>query len=469
MKNIDDFQSSLFKQYQEDQLLETAFRSGNKYIADSERRQIYPLDSDLSKLSQFEESIPEGIQNPSEVLGQLIEQGGVNTVNQIGGRYFGFVNGGVIPVGLAAKLLASYWDQNAAMRVISPICSKLEEVVEKWLVEMFNFPSETVAGFVSGTSMANFSALAAARYRVLKNNGWDIQASGLNGAPRIRIILSDQAHSSVNKAVSLMGFGERDIERVETDDQGRMIADKMPALDSLCIIVLGAGNVNSGAFDPFYSICKKAKEANCWVHVDGAFGLWAAASKQFDHLTQGIKLASSWSVDGHKTLNTPYDSGIVLCADKEALVKALHMSASYLVLSQERDNMFFTPEMSRRSRIIELWAILKFLGREGIDLLLSLLHERAKQFAQFIEKIEGISIVNDVVFNQVLLACENDLLTENTLKHLQNDRVCWAGGSQWQGKKVIRISVCCWATTAKDVKLSVDSIKRSLQKSKSLK
>ena len=469
MKNIDDFQSSLFKQYQEGQLLETAFRSGNKYIADSVSRHIYPLDSDLSKLSQFEESVPESIQNPSEVLGKLIDQGGVNTVNQIGGRYFGFVNGGVIPVGLAAKILASYWDQNAAMHVISPISSKLEEIVEKWLVEMFNLPSETVAGFVSGTSMANFSALAAARYRVLKNNNWDIQANGLNGAPRIRIILSDRAHSSIHKAVSLMGFGERDIERIETDNQGRMLEDKLPELDSLCIIVLGAGNVNTGAFDPFDIICKKANEANCWVHIDGAFGLWAAASNQFNHLTQGINLASSWSVDGHKTLNTPYDSGIVLCADKEALVAALHMSASYLVLSQQRDNMFFTPEMSRRSRIIELWAILKFLGREGIDLLLSLLHERAKQFAELAEKIEGISIVNDVVFNQVLLACENNMLTETTLKHLQNDRVCWAGGSQWQGKKVIRISVCSWATTTEDVKLSVDSLKRSLEKSKSLK
>ena len=211
-----------------------------------------------------------------------------------------------------------------------------------------------------------------ARYRILKNNGWDIHKDGLNGAPRIRVILSDQAHSSIHKAVSLMGFGQKNIELVKTDDQGRMLSHELPELDGLCIIVLGAGNVNTGAFDPFQEVCLKAQKAGSWVHVDGAFGLWAAASEQFNQLTKGVNLANSWAVDGHKTLNTPYDSGIVLCADKEALVAALHMSASYLVLSDERDGMFYTPEMSRRSRIIELWAILKNLGQEGLDLLFGL-------------------------------------------------------------------------------------------------
>jgi len=463
LKNFDLFQQELFERFKDKSALNYAQEAGYHYMENAADRAIFPLRNDLEKLNLFEESLPRQVGNDCEIIKQLINSGSPNTVNQLGGRYFGFVNGSVIPVGLAAKVLASFWDQNAAMRVISPISSKLEEVVESWIVDYLKLPSKTVAGFVSGTSMANFCGLAAARYRVLKNNGYDIVENGLNGAPRIRLILSDQAHSSVLKAVSLLGFGNRDIEWVKTDSQGRMLVEHLPSLDSLSIIVLGAGNVNSGAFDPFNEICDLAEKSNSWVHVDGAFGLWAGGSLEFDNLCLGMNKANSWSVDGHKTLNTPYDSGIVLCLDEDAMVHALHMTGSYLVLSQERDGMFYTPEMSRRARVIELWAVLKYLGREGIDKLLSLLHSRAKLFATHLKELDGFEVLNEVVFNQVLIACNTDQLTEEVIKLVQEERVCWLGGSQWHGRKVIRISVCSWATTEEDVRLTIASLDKALR------
>jgi glutamate/tyrosine decarboxylase-like PLP-dependent enzyme len=227
-------------------------------------------------------------------------------------------------------------------------------------------------------------------------------------------------------------------------------------------VILQAGNVNSGSFDPFAEVCQKARAANAWVHIDGAFGLWAGATKQLKHLTQGMELANSWAVDGHKTLNTPYDSGIVMCDDEEAMVTALHMSGSYLMLGDHRNGMFYTPEMSRRARIIELWAILKYLGRERVDELVHGLHLRARQFAELFTEAEGFTVLNDVVFNQVVVCCETDELTEKTLQRVQELRECWAGASHWAGRGVIRISVCSWATTEEDVERSVASFVQAL-------
>lgn len=228
------------------------------------------------------------------------------------------------------------------------------------------------------------------------------------------------------------------------------MVDDLPALDESTILILQAGNVNSGSFDDFNAICEIANEAKSWIHIDGAFGLWAAGSTQLEHLTSGIEKADSWSVDGHKTLNMPYDSGIVLCKDKEALVSALQASGSYIVYGDNRDGMLYTPEMSRRARAIELWATMKYLGRQGIDEMVLGLHERARQFAEGLKK-NGFRVLNEVVFNQVLVACETDAETEMTLKNLQTLRECWCGGSIWFDEKVIRISVCSWATTEEDV------------------
>lgn len=249
----------------------------------------------------------------------------------------------------------------------------------------------------------------------------------------------------------------------DVDEQGRIIPHLMPELDDRTIVILQAGNVNSGSFDAFEEICARANNANAWVHVDGAFGLWAAASKKLSHLTQGVENANSWSVDGHKTLNTPYDCGVILCEDEEAIVSALHMTGSYIVVSESRDGMFFTPEMSRRARIIELWATLKYLGKSGIDQMVNGFHERAVQFSKELKE-NGFEILNDVVFNQVLVACSNDKLTEKTINYIQDDGECWVGGSKWHGKSVIRISVSSWATTKEDISRSVRSFVASRDK-----
>ncbi len=433
-----------------------------EYIARIHERNVYPTKDALKGLSQFDEELPQNSTNAQDVLQQLHQYGSPATTATSGGRYFGFVTGSTVPVGLAAKTLGTYWDQVTAMNVMSPIGSTLETVVEKWLVQLFGLPQETVAGFVSGTSTANLCGLVAARYRILQKNNWDINIKGLRNAPPIRIVTGKQAHSTVIKAISILGLGQETIEWVDVDSQGRIKSENIPELDRNTIVILQAGNVNSGAFDDFEKICKKAKDADAWIHIDGAFGLWAGAVQQLKHLTKGMEHATSWAVDGHKTLNTPYDCGIVLCADKEALTAALHMSGSYIIESTERDGMFYTPEMSRRARIIELWAIMKYLGKDGIDQMVLTLYQRAKQFEKEIAKIPGFYVENDVVFNQVIVRCESDTITKTVLENIQQLRECWLGGSDWQGHKVMRVSICSWATTENDIAITIESFKKAL-------
>ena len=449
-------QETMFEEISNKDLFNLAKDYGLEYLSHISDRNVYPNETDLTNLSVFDEDLGDRPTPAKEVLVRLNKFGGPATVAQIGGRYFGFVNGGVVPAGLVARLLSDFWDQNTAMQVISPISAKLEIVVQKWLRSLFGFQETCVAGFVSGTSMATFCGLSAARYRILKRKGWDINESGLFGAHRIRVVAGSHAHSTVLKAVSLLGFGKNNIEWLDADDQGRIIPEKLPSLDDNTILILQAGNVNSGCFDDFSTICAKANEAGAWVHIDGAFGLWAAAVKKLKHLVRGIEKADSWSVDAHKTLNTPYDSGIVLCKDADALTSSLHMAGSYIVVDEERDGMFFTPEMSRRARIIELWATLKSLGQDGIDEMILGMHERAQQFKVELESA-GFVVLNEVVFNQVIVHYENDLSTKKLLEEVQNLRVCWCGGSKWQNRDVIRISVCSWATTKVDVTKSVNS------------
>lgn len=432
------------------QVKEYAFEYADK----SFERNVYPTEDAIESLKVFEEQLPDKVGDPKVILEQLHKFGSPATVSQIGGRYFGLVNGGIIPTALATKWLNDFWDQNTPLYVTSPITSKLETILEQWLIQLFSLPKQTVAGFVSGTSMAILCGLAAARFRIYQKLNWDINSKGFINAPKIRIVAGKLAHGTVLKAVALLGFGKDNIEWVEVDTQGRMKPEKVPELDENTILILQAGNVNSGSFDAFNEICDNAKKTNTWVHIDGAFGLWVAGSKQLKHLTAGIEKADSWSVDGHKTLNTPYDCGIVLCKDKEALVSALQATGSYIVYGENRDGMLYTPEMSRRARAVELWATMKYLGKQGVDVLVYGLHERAGQFAKELKE-NGFQILNDVVFNQVLVACDNDSDTEATLRNIQDLRECWCGGSVWFNKKVIRISVCSWATTKEDVTRSV--------------
>ena len=455
-------QEAMFAQMQDKTLFQKAENYAFEYLNQAFDRNVFPTEAALKNLSKFEEPMPEKTGDGNEIIDLLHQYGSPATV-PYNGRYFGFVNGNMIPASLAAKNLSIFWDQNAAMQVMSPIVGKLEIIVQSWLVDLFGLPKNTVAGFVSGTSMANLSALLAARYRILINQGWDVTEQGLFGAPKIRIVTHTHIHSSILKAISLAGFGKGNIEMVDCDDQGRIIPSAIPVIDENTILILQAGNVSSGAYDDFATICQVAKAKGAWIHIDGAFGLWAGATKRLKHLTKGFEYANSYAVDGHKTLNTPYDSGIILCQDEEALVSALHTSASYLASTASREGMYYTPEMSKRARVVELWAALKYLGKDGIDEMIYGMHERTKQFAASFKEMKGFTVLNEVVFNQLIIRCETDELTTAVMHKIQKLRACWAGGAVWEGQQVIRISVCSWATTVEDVERSLASFEKAFQ------
>ena len=433
-----------------------------EYMDGVSARPVFPDQQALDGLAAFDEPLPEAPGDPGEILAILHEKGSPATTAQTGGRYFGFVNGGAIPAAVAAKWLSDVWDQNAVLHVASPIAAKLEEVCEGWLVDLLGLPAGTAAGFVTGTSTATFCGLAAGRNALLEEAGWDAGKKGLFGAPPLRVIVGGEAHATVYKALSLLGLGADNVEKAPVDAQGRMDPDRMPEPDERCLLILQAGNVNSGAFDPFDVICPRAKKAGAWIHIDGAFGLWAAGSSRCKRLTKGVELADSWSLDAHKTLNTPYDCGIVLCRRREALVSAMQASGSYIIYGDGRDNMLFTPDMSRRGRGAELWAALKFLGRQGAGRLVDGLCENAALLADMLRE-RGFRILNEVVFNQVLAACETDELTKRTLAAVQVSGECWCGGAVWQGTQAIRISVCSWATARDDLERTAKAFAQALE------
>ncbi len=447
--------SDTFRQHAEDwQLYEQAKDYALDYMKTVLHRSVFPEQAAIEGLKVFRVKLPESPTNPHDILTKLHLFGSPATVAQTGGRYFGFVNGGIIPTALAAKWLVDAWDQNAGLYVISPVASVLEEVCEGWLVDLLGLPPNTAAGFVSGTSTASLCGLTAGRDYLLRRLGWDVNSQGLFGAPEIRVVLGAGAHSTVYKALSILGLGKDRLIKVPTDDQGRIRADALPEMDNKTLLILQAGNVNSGGFDPFSEICPKARTAGGWIHVDGAFGLWAASSPQLNYLTAGIDLADSWSVDAHKTLNAPYDSGIILCRHRDALTQALHMTGSYIVYSENRDGMLYTADMSRRARGVELWAALMALGRTGVAGLVEDLHQKAQYFAARLQE-EGFHIRNEVCFNQVLVSCGNPELTKKTLENIQTSGECWCGGGRWQEEEVIRISVCSYRTSLKDIDRTV--------------
>jgi glutamate/tyrosine decarboxylase-like PLP-dependent enzyme len=427
-------------------------------------RPVFPAPAAIAGLDAFREPLPAGPADPRAIIAALHRHGSPATVAQTGGRYFGFVNGGIIPAALAARWLGDAWDQNAALYVISPVASVLEEVCEGWLVDLLGLPAGTAAGFVGGTSTASLCGLAAGRDYLLGRQGWDAGAKGLFGAPEVRVVLGEGAHSTVYKALGILSLGRERVVKVPADAQGRMRADSLPPLDDSTLLILQAGHVQTGAFDPFAAICPRAREAGAWVHVDGAFGLWAAASPALSALTAGMDAADSWSADAHKTLNAPYDGGIVLCRHREALARAMSMTGSYIVYSEHRDGMVYTADMSRRARAIELWAALKALGRSGAAQLVDDLCAKARYFAAGLQK-EGFRILNDVCFNQVLAACGDAAATQRTLEKLQQSGECWCGPAQWRGETVIRISVCSYRTTAADIDRSIAAFSKARQAS----
>lgn len=441
-------------------LLEYAKQSSLTYIKNIQEEPVYPTKENLTALQTLEEELPINGTNPLTVLQLLANLGAKATPAQTGGRFFGFVTGGLLPIAHSAEWIADTWNQNSALAVMSPITAKLEDLCEKWIVSLLGLPEETAMGLVSGSSHATLCALAAARNSLLAKAGYNIQRYGLRNAPPLHILISEDAHATVKSALSILGFGENEIEIVPTDRYGRMRIDAIPTMDSHTLCILQAGNVNGGSYDPIDAICDKANKAGAWVHIDGAIGLWAAASQKYRHLTKGLEKADSWSVDAHKTLNAGYDSGIVLCRHREAFVSALQAKGAYISYSKQRDGMLYTTEMSRRARAIPLWALLKSLGAKGVENLINQLCERTEYFATQL-KSAGFHVINPVFFNQFMIDCETDEETKSLLQNIQQSGICWCSGSHWKGKPIIRISVSSHATTKEDIDQSVKAFKKA--------
>jgi glutamate/tyrosine decarboxylase-like PLP-dependent enzyme len=445
---------ALRRQARDARLFDQARDYAARYAAGVDSMRVVPDEEAVRGLTSLPAELPVDPVDGARILEMLHSRGAPAAVAQTGGRYFGFVNGASLPVGVAARWLADVWGQNAALHVMSPVAAAMEASCESWLARLLGLPHGTAAGFVGGTSVATLCGLAAGRDALLGRAGWDCGALGLLGAPEIRVVLGEQAHMSVFRALGLLGLGRDRVERVAVDAQGRMIPERMPRIDGRTLLILQAGNVSTGSFDPFAAIIPAARKAGAWIHVDGAFGLWAAASPRFRHLMDGAELADSWSADAHKTLNAPYDNGMVFCRDRDALVTAMRSSGAYITYGDQRDGMLYTPDMSRRAHGVDIWATLLSLGSAGVAALVESLCDMAALFARRLSE-KGFTILNDVVFNQVLLRCDTPELTAATLAKVQQSGECWCGGTTWNNAPAIRISVCSYATTESDVERSV--------------
>jgi glutamate/tyrosine decarboxylase-like PLP-dependent enzyme len=420
-------------------------------------RSVAPAQEAVSGLGRLDFELPDAGIDPFEVLGLLDEVGSPATVATAGPRYFGFVIGGTHPVAVASAWLLAAWDQNAALAVMSPVAARLESVALRWIVELLGLPAATAGAFVSGASMANATCLAAARDAVLSRSGWDAAALGLVGAPPVTVVVGGEAHTTVHKALGLVGLGRDRALRLAVDEQGRIRPDDLPELSGPAIVCLQAGNVNSGASDPFVPLVAWAREQGAWVHVDGAFGLWAAACPDLAPEVAGVEGADSWATDAHKWLNTTYDCGIALVRDRDSLRQAMRADAAYLPPSDDRDPMHFTPQSSQRARGAEVWAVLAGLGRSGLADLVLRTVRLAQRFAEG-ARAGGFDVLNDVVLNQVVLAIGDDAKTDAVVAAVQREGTCWCGPTRWHGRRAIRISVSCWATMDADVDLSVEAL-----------
>ena len=442
-----------------DELLKSTAERCAKYVRGIGERRVFPEAAAIEALSKLGGELPAEGESAQAVLALLDEIGSPATVATTGGRYFGFVNGATLPAALAANWLAGAWDQNAGLRIETPVGAHVEEVCESWLRRIFDLPAGTGVGFVTGATMANFTGLLAARHHVLEQAGWDAERNGLFGAPAITVVAGTEVHASVLRALSMLGLGRDRLVRVGTDGQGRMNPHEFPKVTGPAIVCIQAGNVNTGACDPASEICDAAHDAAAWVHVDGAFGLWAAADPERSHLVHGFNKADSWATDCHKWLNVPYDCGLVFVRHPQVLETALQFSAAYLASDTRREPMRFTPEMSRRARGVEVWAALRSLGRRGLAEMIQRTCAHARTFATRLQAA-GYEVLNDVVLNQVLVSFGSDEKTRRVIAAVQNEGTCWCGGTVWHGRAAMRISVSSWATTADDVEKSLAAILR---------
>ncbi|MCW2812411.1 MAG: putative pyridoxal phosphate-dependent decarboxylase [Friedmanniella sp.] len=405
--------------------------------------------------------------DPVQVLDELVAGAGPGLVATPSGRFFGWVIGGVLPAALGADWLTSVWDQNAGLLASSPAAAAAERVAGGWLLDLLGLPADGAVGFVTGAMMANFTCLAAARHAVLARVGWDVERDGLAGAPPLTVVVGAERHDTVDVALRFLGLGPGRSRVVPADDQGRLRLDLLAeVLDDLdpgpLVVCLQAGNVNSGAFDPLGPAIDLVHRFGGWVHVDGAFGLWAAASPALASLTDGLQRADSWATDAHKTLNVPYDSGIAVVADAGAAYAAMGVHAAYLIQDERPDPLATVPEFSRRARGFAVWAGLRSLGHRGVVELVERFCTLAQRFARALAELDGVRVVNDVVFTQVCVAFADDEETREVVRRLLREGTAWMTPSVWQGRAILRISVSNWRTTESDVDRSVDAVRRVL-------
>jgi glutamate/tyrosine decarboxylase-like PLP-dependent enzyme len=441
-------------------LLDDAARRAGRYLGSIGERPVAPSREAIDRLALLDRPLPPGPTDAADVLAELDELVSPATMAMAGPRFFGFVIGGAMPATLAANWLASAWDQNAVMAQVTPGVSMVEEVALGWLVDFLGLPDSTQGSFVTGATVANFTALAAARHEVLARVGWNVEADGLFGAPPITVVIGDEAHPTLLKSLGLLGLGRNRLLRVPTDGQGRMVARELPALRGPAIVCLQAGNINSGAFDPFDEVIPAAHEAGAWVHVDGAFGLWSLGVPSLKPLATGMATADSWATDAHKWLNVPFDSGLAFVRVPGALPAAMAITADYLPAGgARRSPSDFTPELSRRARGVEVWAAMRALGRSGLVEMFERNCRQARRFAEALSAA-GHEVLNDVVLNQVLVSFGPPEVTERVIEDLQAEGTCWCGSSKWHGRTVMRISVCSWATTDEDVERSIEAMLR---------
>ncbi len=451
-------------------VLDTARDLARAYLDEVAGRHVGGTASQASLREALGGPLPENGQDPVQVLEQLASRANRGIVATAGPRYFGFVTGGAVPVTVGADWLASAWDQNGAMYVMSPAVAVLEDIVARWLVELLRLPRGASVGFVSGCHMANFTCLAAARHEVLRRAGWNVETQGLQRAPGVTVFVGDEVHISAVGGLRLLGFGTGELVRIAVDDQGRMSADAlrdaMAGVAGPAIVCAQAGNVNTGASDPIGRIVDIAHAHEAWVHVDGAFGLWAAAVPGLSDQVTGLDRADSWATDAHKWLNVPYDSGLAIVADPAPHRAAMGLRASYLQRGddEERVGMDWVPESSRRSRVIPLYALLRCIGACGIRDLVQRTCLLARRMAARVAQVPGVRVLNEIVLNQVLLQFDGvaggtaDDATRAVIAGVQAEGTCWAGGAVWQGRQVMRISVSNWSTTEADIDRSADAI-----------
>jgi len=437
------------------------------YLEQANHDPIQVTDADRQKLGALDTPLNDAGEPAEDIIRALHQYASPATMKMGSPRFFGFVIGGSYPVSVASNWLSTAWDQNSGLEKTTPATALMEKVSARWMLDLLQLPAESATAFVTGATVANFTALAAARNQLLNNSGWDVEADGLQGSPQINIIISEESHPTVYKSLGMLGLGRNRVQRVPTDDQGRMRMDRFPEVTDNTLIITQAGNINSGAFDPVGEICDLVAGKNAWVHVDGAFGLWAMASKQYSQLGAGLEKADSWATDAHKWLNVPYDSGLAFVKHPEALKSAMAITASYLPSEGAvRNPSDYTPELSRRGRGVDVYAVLRHLGRQGVAELVERCCWCAAYFAERLSAA-GYRVMNEVVLNQVVVDLGSEALNLAVLDAVQKEGTCWVGQTIWQDRLAMRISVCNWQTDQQAIDQSfavIDQLTRRLSK-----